>query len=248
MESFKKFYVSKTLKPNFKYVHLVLTLFLFEEHLKGFGRYKLQEELLISSGMAKSIFNKLKENNMIKKETQRKGHILSVKGKDILKKIKEKIVSIRKGNIILSKMAFGNSFYIAQIKDVFNKLTDGMAQRDASIKIKDLVDNLKIKIGKNECTIKVNNIGATCLIYEDKQLKLPEYKDRSNFIYDFSITEDIQDYLYKELSLQNKDTIIIGGSSIDIKENIEKNQKCIIEERIARLVAINSALSFFNMD
>ena len=248
MNFLKKFYESKTVKPNFKYAHLVLTLFLFEENANGFGRYKLQEELLISSGMAKSIFNRLKENKMIFKVTQRKGHNLNTKGKDILKKIKEKITSIQRGNIILSKMAFGRSFYIVQIRDVFDKLTDGMAQRDAAIKIKDLVDNLKIKIEKHNYTIKVNKIGATCLIYDNNQIRLPKYKNKSNFLYDFSITKEIQDYLDKVLKLQNKDAIIIGGTSIDIKENIEKKQKDLIEERVARLVAINSALSFFNMD
>jgi len=248
MESFEQFYDSQTLKPNFKYAHLILSLFLFNEYPGGFGRYRLEQELLISSGMAKSIFNKLKKFDMIQSKSQRKGHELTKKGNEILKKIKEKIVCIKKGSKILSKMAFGESFYIAQIKDVFNKITDGMAQRDATIKIKELVDGLKIKIEDYNFTIKVNNIGATCLIYENNQVKLPGFKEKSNFIYDFSINKDILDYLYKELNLQNKDTIVIGGASIEIKENKGKEQKEIIEERIARLVATNSALSFFNMD
>lgn len=247
MESFKQFFDSKTVKPNFKNVHLILTLFLFEEHTKGFGRYKLEEELLITSGMAKSIFNKLK-NKMIKKLSQRKGHTLNANGKKVLEKIKENLICIKKGDKILSDIAIGNNFYFAQIKNVINRLTNGIAQRNGAVKIKDLVNNFKIKIDEKEGIVKIINVGATCLVYENDKLRFPRYLSDSYKEAEYILSEEIKQYFYKQINLKNEDVIVIGGSKIEIIRNFTNEEKQEIEEKVARLATMNSALSFFNLD
>ena len=53
---------SPTIKPSFELVHVILALFIFEENEEGIGRYRLQKELSIGSGTAKSLIIKLKKD------------------------------------------------------------------------------------------------------------------------------------------------------------------------------------------
>lgn len=249
MESFKEFFDSKTIKPSYKYVHLVLSLFLFEEQYPdGFGRYRLGEEMLVSQGMAKTIFKKLKDNQMIKVISPRKGHSLSEKGSEILSKIKGKIVSIKNGGKTFLKIALGSHFYISLVRDANEKLTNGIVQRDAAVKIKDVLEKIQVKIEGKPIDIIVKDIGATCLIYINKEIQFPDLKGDSKQSGESHITKEVIDFLIKEFSLRNNDVIVIGGASTEIKGTINKSITNIVEERVARLAALNSALSFFNYD
>ena len=52
---------SATIKPSFKKVHVILSMFIFGENPQGIGRYRLKKELLIGSGTARSLITKLNE-------------------------------------------------------------------------------------------------------------------------------------------------------------------------------------------
>ncbi len=52
---------SATIKPSFDRVHVILALFLFEENEDGIGRYRLGKELLIGTGIVKSMIKNLKK-------------------------------------------------------------------------------------------------------------------------------------------------------------------------------------------
>jgi len=247
VEVFEDFFDSKTIKPSFKYVHLILSLFLFDTHSEGLGRYKLEDEMLITSGMAKSIFKKLKEKGMIELIGPRKGHKLSNYGKTALDNIK-KLISITRGNKEFSDIALGNSFFLAQVSNMLDKFSNGIAQRDAAVKIKDLVDNLKISIEGRDVLLKVKDIGATCLIYDNKQIKFPDPHTILNKEGESYISDRIMKFLEENFKLENKDVIIIGGAEADLKGIPDKSIITETEEKIARLATLNSALSFFNYD
>ena len=50
---------SSTIKPSFEKVHVILALYIFDENPEGIGRYRLQKELMIGEGTAKSLLKKL---------------------------------------------------------------------------------------------------------------------------------------------------------------------------------------------
>ena len=81
---------------------LILSLFIFEENKDGIGRYRLQKELLIGSGTARSLIKKLSETinfiTVLTDENKRMGHILTREGLNFLKKIKQKIPLIEVGD------------------------------------------------------------------------------------------------------------------------------------------------------
>ena len=94
LEELNILFESETIKPTFEYVHIILSLYIFGENSEGIGRYRLQKELNIGSGTARSLITKLKEkSNFIKVmgDNNRKGHILTNKGQNFLLRLKEKI-------------------------------------------------------------------------------------------------------------------------------------------------------------
>ena len=218
---------SKTIKPNFELVHIILAILLYGEYPEGLGRYRLESELSIGSGTVKSLVKRLKnQGNYIKiptypkeaiQEKRRKGHVLTSKGLNLLGKIKEQIPIINQTDteflkeiIIDSK---GNSTYFCLIKKAIGTLGDGIAQRDAAIMI--------------------GGAGATCLVYDGINIVFPEDYLASKTDMKININEDIQTYFKAKLLnqntiLENGDVIIIGIGNNPIK---------------ARLAALNAALT-----
>ena len=158
---------SRTIKPTFEYVHVLLSLFIFGDNSEGIGRYRLEKELQIGSGTAKSLYKKLKENigfiTVPSEEegtifgSQRKGHVLTEKGHKFLTKIKKKIPLLAKANLDFLKeiiiVSENVNPYFCLVKDAVKNINDGIEQRDAAIKI--------------------NGSGATCLIYNGNDLYFP---------------------------------------------------------------------------
>ncbi|MFX0137850.1 MAG: DUF4443 domain-containing protein, partial [Candidatus Hodarchaeota archaeon] len=208
---------SSTIKPTFSLVHIILALYIFGEQREGIGRYRLQKELVVGSGTAKSLITKLKEKiefiETRSDSNKRRGHTLTKKGKRFLNAIKEKIPFIVEGNasvlkdiIIESK---NNYLYYCLIRNASNKLTNGINQRDAAIKI--------------------GGIGATCLIYDGKDLIFPSISSDPHT----RVEANVINYFNTELSvndfyLKNNDVIIIG-----VGDNPQKS----------RLAALNAALT-----
>lgn len=222
-------FASSTIKPTFDYVHIILSLYLFGENTEGIGRYRLQKELQIGAGTVKSLFNKLKkvtnfiivpsEGETNVGEMQRRGHVLTQKGFEFLAKVKRKIPLLKKADLeylqdIIIKQEYVNS-YFCLVKKASTKLSDGVDQRDAAIK--------------------VNGSGATCLVYDGVNLFFPsktEFKDDKDNI---KINPKTLNYFMLEIEDANakieKDDVIIIGSG-------DNHQK-------ARLATLNAALTLF---
>ncbi len=195
-------------------------MYIFNNNPTGLGRYRLEKELSIGSGTAKSLIKRLKkkvsfitvfENNI------RKGHILTNKGQEFLNRFKRKIPFLIKGDSEILKDIIIESedtcVYICQVKDSAEKLTNGIAQRDAAIKI--------------------NGKGASCIVFNGKdfvfELEPSSEEDKEHM----QVNEDVQDYFKK---------IIIEENSL-----LEKNDVIILglgdSSEIARLASLNAALT-----
>lgn len=219
-EELDALFQSSTIKPSFEKVHIILALFIFDENKEGIGRYRLQKELLIGEGTAKSLIKKLNETIKFITVTEgrkRKGHVLTELGLNYLVKIKERIPIILEGDstvlqdlIINAEIIFT---YFCLIRNANHKISDGVAQRDAAIK--------------------VNGSGATCLVFDGNNLIFPSKMHHENVDYEKPLDKSLYNYLQTQLAdryvrMEENDVIIIGSG--DTPQN-------------ARLATINAALT-----
>lgn len=248
-EELNAMFESDTIKPTFERVHIILAMLKFASYPKGLGRYKLKEELLIGSGTARSLIEKLKDkiNFLIPASHIRKGHVLTEEGKDFLNKLKSKIPVLIEGNteilkdMIIESESDNAGVYLCQVKGAIKRLTNGIEQRDAAIKI--------------------GGVGATCIYFDGEKLNyalgFASETDKSKM----RIAEDVQTYFNHEIKkygaqLEKDDVIIIGLGNILIEN--EKLLKTLSEEkksadlhelasmnsrRRAQLAALNAALT-----
>ena len=202
-EELDNLFESATIKPTFEKVHVILALFIFGENKEGIGRYRLQKSLSLGAGTAKSLIKKLNKNigfiTVLNNDNKRKGHVLTEKGINFLKKIKNKIPLIEEGDntlfkdiIIESKENFS---YFCLVKMASDKLSNGIEQRDAAIKI--------------------GGIGATCLIFNGKNLIFPSQLSAQNKVDQSYVNVKIFNYIQTQIKrknsqLEEKDVIIIG--------------------------------------
>ena len=220
---------SPTIKPTFDYVHVILSLYLFGENLEGIGRYRLQKELQIGAGTVKSLFNKLKDvtkfiivpskGELNAGKIQRRGHVLTQKGFEFLAKIKKKIPLLMKADLeylkdIIIKQEDVKSFFCL-VKKASTKLSYGVEQRDAAIK--------------------VSGSGATCLVYDGVNLFFPTKTDFKDETDNSEINPKTLKYFMSEIEdarveIEKNDVIIIGSG-----DNYQK----------ARLATLNAALTLF---
>ncbi|MEE9379232.1 MAG: DUF4443 domain-containing protein [Candidatus Lokiarchaeia archaeon] len=220
-EELDSLFQSPTIKPSFEKVHVILALFIFEENKGGIGRYRLQKELLVGSGTARSLIKKLNITinfiTVLTDENKRKGHILTKVGLNFLKKIKQKIPLIEAGDpsklkdIIIKPE--GHNPYFCLVRESSDKISKGIEQRDAAIKI--------------------GGVGATCLLYNGKNLIFPLQTLSENEKDPVKIENNTFKYIdtlfkKKKTQLEDNDVVIIG-----LGENPEK----------ARLAALNAALT-----
>jgi hypothetical protein len=212
---------SPTIKPSYELVHVILALFLFEENKEGIGRYRLQKELSIGSGTAKSLIKKLNESlNFIKVLTEDnviKGHILTDIGLEFVKKIRHKFPLIEIGDSSVIRdiviKSEGKISYFCFVRNAIDKITYGVEQRDAAIKI--------------------GGDGATCLLYNGENLIFPSYSLSEADKEEIAVADNVFEYITsviqnKGSQIKKNDVIIIG-----LGDNLEN----------ARLAAINAALT-----
>jgi hypothetical protein len=211
---------SATIKPTFDYVHIILALFIFSENPDGIGRYRLEKELSIGSGTVKSLINKLKKKiNFISvfEDNIRKGHILTDRGKTFLNRFKNKVPFLIKGDTSILKDIIieseNSNVFICQVKKSAEKITNGIAQRDAAIK--------------------VDGKGASCIVYNGKEFVFELGPSSEEDKEHMQVNEEVQDYFENIIrganSVLERDDVIILG----LGENSE----------IARLAALNAALT-----
>jgi len=222
LSELKPLFESLTIKPTFDYVHIILSLFIFGENPEGIGRYRLKDELQIGSGTAKSLVKKLKDVSefiVVPDEGERKGHVLTEKGHKFFAKIKKKIPLLEKADITYLKDIIiepeNVNPYFCLVKNATKKIKNGIEQRDAAIK--------------------VNGSGATCLVYNGKDMIFP-----SKFVNNSS----------EEQKKINKKTLKYFTSKIEkAKVLFEKDDVIIIglgeSPQISRLAALNAALTLF---
>ncbi len=219
-EELDTLFQSSTIRPTFEKVHVLLALFIFDENRDGIGRYRLQKELLIGEGTAKSLIKKL--NKKIKfinvtDERKRKGHFLTKGGLEYLNKIKKVIPIIKEGkSSILKDIIIENErlyTYFCLIKNAVHKISNGVSQRDAAIKI--------------------SGSGATCLVFNGKDLIFPSKSHLERIDNDMVVNKTLHTYFELELSKENikleKNDVIAIGSG----DNPQK----------ARLATLNAALT-----
>jgi Trp operon repressor len=211
---------SPTIRPTFEKVHVILALFIFAENREGIGRYRLQKELLIGEGTAKSLIKKLNKDISfitVSTETKRKGHFLTQEGINYLQRVKQIIPVIKECETSLLKEiiieAERNFTYFCLIKNALNKITDGVSQRDAAIK--------------------VDGSGATCLVYDGENLIFPSKKALVSIEKDMIVNNNLFKFFKSSLSLENiklelNDVIAIGSGDSPPK---------------ARLATLNAALT-----
>ncbi len=220
-EELDTLFQSPTIKPSFTKAHVILALFIFEENRQGIGRYRLQKELLVGSGTARSLIKKLNITinfiTVLTDENKRKGHILTKVGLNFLKKIKQKIPLIEAGDpselkdIIIKPE--GHNPYFCLVRDSSDKIYKGIEQRDAAIKI--------------------GGVGATCLLYNGKNLIFPLQTLSENEKDPMKVENNTFKYIdtlftKKDAQLEENDVVIIG-----LGDSPEK----------ARLAALNAALT-----
>ncbi|MEJ2295760.1 MAG: hypothetical protein P8Y23_13475, partial [Candidatus Lokiarchaeota archaeon] len=210
----------------YDYVHIILSLYIFGKYPRGIGRYRLGKELGLGSGTVRSLMDKLKKENInfievtnssSKKEIdqKKKGHILTKKGLDFLRKFKKKIPLIEKVDYSILKSIIieseNISTFMCLVRGAADKIGNGVEQRDAAIKI--------------------NGLGATCLIYDGQNLTFPLELQKENEQNKIQVNQKIMQYMMTKLvnanlQFQKGDVIIIG-----LGNNVYK----------ARLAALNAA-------
>jgi len=224
LNELKPLFESLTIRPTFDYVHVILSLFIFGENPEGIGRYRLKDELQIGSGTAKSLVKKLKDVSefiVVPDEgtRKRKGHVLTKKGDKFFAKVKKKIPLLEKADITFLKDIIiepeNVNPYFCLVKNATKKIKNGIEQRDAAIK--------------------VNGSGATCLVYNGKDIIFPsKYIDNSSEEQK-KINQKTLKYFTSKIEkakvLFEKDDVIIIG----LGENLQ----------ISRLAALNAALTLF---
>ena len=223
----KDLFDSKTIKPSFELVHIVLSILLYGDHPEGLGRYRLESELLIGSGTAKSLVKRLKKvgeyiqipeyRSGENQEVRRKGHVLTEKGLQLLTRIKKTIPIITQTDAdFLKEIVIDSkdkSSYLCLIKKAIQNLGKGITQRDAAMMI--------------------GGLGATCLVYDGAEIVFPEDFTVDNIEMKVKIKKKLQTYfktkiLNENVNLEKGDVIVIG-----IADDTKK----------ARLAALNAALT-----
>jgi len=219
-EELDTLFQSSTIRPTFEKVHVLLALFIFDENRDGIGRYRLQKELLIGEGTAKSLIKKLNKNIKfinVTDERKRKGHFLTEGGIKYLNKIKKVIPIIKEGKSSILKDIIIETerlyTYFCLIKNAVHKISNGVSQRDAAIKI--------------------SGSGATCLVFNGEDLIFPSKSHLERIDNDMVVNKILHTYFELELSKENikleKNDVIAIGSG-------DSPQK-------ARLATLNAALT-----
>ena len=222
LSELKPLFESLTIRPTFDYVHIILSLFIFGENPTGIGRYRLKDELQIGSGTVKSLVKKLKDVSefiVVPDKGERMGHVLTEKGHEFLVKVKKKIPLLEKANLTFLKDIIiepeNINLYFCLVKDATKKIKDGIEQRDAAIK--------------------VNGFGATCLVYNGKDIIFPSKLGNNSSDEQRKINQKTLKYFTSKIEkakvLFEKDDVIIIG----LGKNLQTS----------RLAALNAALTLF---
>jgi len=174
---------SQTIQPSFSLAHVIVALIIFgqENYKGGIGRYRLQNVLQLTEGRIKSLIQKMKKFELIKKMDRIKGHCITEDGLNILNQLFLKIYYPSIATPELKSLVLGEYAFFTVVYNMGDKVINGIEQRDAA------------KI--------IGGVGATCLIYENESFIFPDSKNKVYINFE----------KYPNLKLKNNDVLIIGS-------------------------------------
>lgn len=167
-------------------IHILRTILILEKE-KRIGRKQLVKKLDLGEGSVRSVLKFLIERNYLTSSVA-KGHNLSKKGEEFLAK--------------LHRFVLGPKIVDAK------ELTIG--KKDVAVLVKNAAKKVKMGINERDAAIKKGSLGASVLIFRDKELRFPDQnklniKNKS---------------LYKSFELEEEDVLIIGTDNTIVKAEI----------------------------
>ncbi len=180
---FESMFKSKTISPNYRKPHIVHAILLMGEDDFGIGRYRIMKELNLGEGSIKTMLARFRDENLIDVQQHRQqGQKLTPKGKQVYQDIISYFSHPRELDNSHQKFVIGENAVFSIISA--NKLNEtpqfGIPQRDEAI-----------KIGAQ---------GASCMIFNGKNLIFPNSDD-----FTVSIPE------LDSNKLHSGDVVVIGG-------------------------------------
>ena len=166
--------------PSFSTFHFLLGIEIIGE--KSIGRSKLAEQLGIGEGVARTLIERLKDEDLI--STSKTGCSLTEKG---LKLLNEYRSMIRKVKIEKNELAFADYSFAVLVKNSGHKVKTGIEQRDAAVM--------------------AGAKGATTMLFQKGQLVFPSVT--RNLRRDFPKASDQIMHLLKP---QDNDAIVVVSS------------------------------------
>jgi hypothetical protein len=166
--------------------HLLAAFLSFCQTFRPIGRYKLSEELGLGGGSIRSLIIFLRRRNLIE-PVARQGHQLSKKGKKHCIELHQVLVKLEQ--VPATSYSIDIKNYGCHLRHCAQKVTDGLAQRDAALK--------------------AGATGATTFIQgpDPNTLTMPKARE---------IPQNEVDVLIKPFDLQKGDVLIIGSGPIEI--------------------------------
>ena len=170
----------------FDEVHILRTLLILEKE-KRVGRKELVKKLNLGEGSVRSVLKYLMRRDYATSAVA-KGHSLSQKGEQLVAKL--------------------HGFVLGpKIIDAKN-LTIG--SKDVAVLVRNAAQKVKLGINERDAAIKIGSLGASVLIFKNKELKFPgqtklEVKNKE---------------LYKSFKFEEEDVLIVGtDNTYDKAEN-----------------------------
>lgn len=170
---------TKGAPPKFREAHINWVFWKIASN-EPVGRKALVQETSIGEGSMRTILDRLTKYDLI--GSSRKGHFLTKSGKKAYNNLTN---LVKVGN--LEMKSFGGDCFVIHIKNVSEKVDNGMVQRDASMKLAD--------------------IGVTTLVY-DSGLKMPGIGSTFSIDSEYEIESRI---LKNEFGMGEGDVLIIAS-------------------------------------
>ncbi len=165
--------------PAFTEAHVLIGLEKISS-IFNIGRFQLSKEIRLGEGTTRTLVNRMKKVGLI--DTDKRGMHLTEKGNELLNEIGEQI----QGSILPElPITVGPKNFAVRIKGGAYKIKSGVEQRDDAII--------------------AGALGATTLIVDKNNLKMPSMKDEP-------IEKSIHNIIINELNPSSGDAIIIGSS------------------------------------
>jgi hypothetical protein len=171
---------SPTVPPSFERCDVLAALMFASSEAQPISRFTLMTRLDLKEGPVKTLLRRLEQNGLMARVGNR-GHTLTNAGKTWNNKIRQRIIDFKEVKVpalSLAKFAYG-----IQMRNLASLVESGIEQRDRALL--------------------VGGAGATTLVFEDGELKIPSV---SRKVVDRNTLKD----LLSVFKLQEDDILIVG--------------------------------------